>query len=120
MNRFHFAALPLALAASLAGAAPMPGDRVYTADQNTNTVSVIDPVANTLLGQIVLGNVRPDVLSPLYRGEINVHGLGFSPDHKTLVAVANGSNSVTFIDTATNTVNGRIETIAMRQSIANR
>ena len=109
MNRFYNTALPLglALAASLAGAAPMPGDRVYTADQNTNTVSVIDPVANTLLGQIVLGNVRPDVLSPLYRGEINVHGLGFSPDHKTLIAVSNGSNSVTFIDTATNTVKGK-------------
>lgn len=107
MNRFYCTALPLAFAASLASAAPMPGDRVYTADQNTNTVSVIDPVTNSLLGQIALGNVRPDVLSPLYRGEINVHGLGFSPDHTTLVAVANGSNSVTFIDTATNTVKGK-------------
>lgn len=101
------ALLPLALASSLALAAPAPGDRVYTADQNTNTVSVIDPVTNTLLGQIVLGNVRPDVLSPLYKGEINVHGLGFSPDHSTLAVVSNGSNSVTFIDTATNKVKGK-------------
>ena len=101
------AALPLALATALAHAAPVPGDRVYTADQNTNTVSVMDPVDNTLLGQIVLGNVRPDVLSPLYRGEINVHGMGFSPDHKTLVVVSNGSNSVTFIDTETNAVKGK-------------
>jgi YVTN family beta-propeller protein len=31
-----------------------------------------------------------------------VHGLGFSPDHRTLVAVSIGSNSVSFIDTATN------------------
>jgi YVTN family beta-propeller protein len=108
MNYARLFCLPtLALAASLAHAAPAPGDRVYTADQNTNTVSVIDPVANALLGQIVLGNVRPDVLSPLYRGEINVHGLGFSPDHKTLVAVSNGSNSVTFIDTETNAVKGK-------------
>jgi YVTN family beta-propeller protein len=104
------AALPLALAAifaNVASAAPQLGDRVYTADQNTNTVSVIDPVSNSLLGQIVLGNVRPDVLSPLYRGEINVHGMGFSPDHKTLVVVSNGSNSVTFIDTETNAVKGK-------------
>lgn len=89
-----------------AHAAPDGRDRVYTADQNSNTVSVINPVTNTLLGQIKLGNQRPDVLSPLYKGEINVHGLGFSPDHKTLIAIANGSNSVTFIDTATNKVKG--------------
>jgi len=28
--------------------------------------------------------------------------MGFSPDHKTLAVVSIGSNSVTFIDTATN------------------
>jgi len=92
---------------SAAWAAPSAQDRVYTADQNTNTISVFNPASNTLLGQIKLGNARPDVLSPLYRGEINVHGLGFSPDHKTLLAVSNGSNSVTFIDTATNKVKGK-------------
>jgi YVTN family beta-propeller protein len=93
--------------AQAAFALPSPADRVYTADQNTNTVSVFDPASNQLLGQIVLGNQRPDVLSPLYRGEINVHGLGFSPDHKTLIAISNGSNSVTFIDTASNKVKGK-------------
>src|SRR6185295_11913926 len=36
--------------------------------------------------------------------QLLVHGLGFSPDHRTLAAVSIGSNSVTFIDTATNTV----------------
>jgi YVTN family beta-propeller protein len=90
-----------------AGATPSNRDRVYTADQNTNTVSVIDPSTEALLGQIKLGNQRTDVLSPLYKGEINVHGLGFSPDHKTLLAISNGSNSVTFIDTATNRVKGK-------------
>ena len=95
-----------ALAVHLAGAAPAAQDRVYTADQNSNTVSVINPATNALLGQIRLGNARPEVLSPLYKGEINVHGLGFSPDHKTLIVVSNGSNSVTFIDTATNKVRG--------------
>ncbi len=97
----------LALSCATANAAPAATDRVYTADQNTNTVSVIDPVHNKLLGQIVLGNVRPDVLSPLYRGEINVHGMGFSPDHKTLLVISNGSNSATFIDTETNKVKGK-------------
>ncbi|UIJ73005.1 YncE family protein [Aurantimonas sp. HBX-1] len=95
------------LVSTSAFALPAASDRVYTADQNSNTVSVIDPVANRLLGQIRLGNPRPDVLSPLYKGEVNVHGLGFSPDHRTLVAVSTVTNSVTFIDTATNTVKGR-------------
>ena len=31
-----------------------------------------------------------------------MHGMGFSPDHRTLAVVAIGTNSVTFIDTATN------------------
>jgi YVTN family beta-propeller protein len=94
-------------AAQAALALPAASDRVYTADQNTNTVSVFDPSTDKLLGQIKLGNSRPDVLSPLYRGEINVHGMGFSPDHKTLVVISNGSNSATFIDTATNKVKGK-------------
>lgn len=96
----------LLVPALAAVAAVGPGDRVYTADQNSNTVSVIDPATNRLLGQIRLGNSRPDVLSPIYKGEVNVHGLGFSPDHRTLLAVATASNSVTFIDTATNRVKG--------------
>jgi YVTN family beta-propeller protein len=105
-TRTIFSALGAALLVAGAHAAPASSDRVYTADQNSNTVSVIDPSTNTLLGQIRLGNQRPDVLSPLYKGQINVHGLGFSPDHRTLIAVSNGSNSVTFIDTATNKVKG--------------
>lgn len=99
-----FALAATTLFVNAAWALPTAQDRVYTADQNSNTVSVINPVNNTLLGQIKLGNQRPDVLSPLYKGQINIHGLGFSPDHKTLIAIANGSNSVTFIDTATNKV----------------
>jgi len=105
MTRTAILAAALVVSTS-AFALPAASDRVYTADQNSNTVSVIDPVGNTLLGQIRLGNPRPDVLSPLYKGEVNVHGLGFSPDHKTLVVVSTVTNSVTFIDTATNAVKG--------------
>src|SRR2546425_2262100 len=79
-------------------------DRVYAAEQFSNTVSVIDPAANKLLGVIRLGDPQPANLSPLYRGQLLVHGLGFSPDHRTLAVVSIGSNSVTFIDTATNAV----------------
>src|SRR5205807_3353179 len=37
-------------------------------------------------------------------GQVFVHGMGFSPDHRTLVVVSIGTNSVSFIDTATNAV----------------
>jgi YVTN family beta-propeller protein len=79
-------------------------DRVYAAEQFSNTVSVTDPASNTLLGVIRLGDPEPGNLSPLYTGQLLVHGMGFSPDHRTLAVVAIGTNAVIFIDTATNTV----------------
>jgi len=106
----------LALAGGLAAAGQAPGaaaapdvpashrDRVYAAEQFSNTLSVTDPVDNRLLGVIRLGDPAPGNFSPLYRGQVLVHGLGYSPDHHTLAVVSIGSNSVTFIDTATNAV----------------
>jgi DNA-binding beta-propeller fold protein YncE len=79
-------------------------DRVYSAEQFSNTVSVTDPVDNKLLGAIHLGDPLPASFSPLYTGQLLVHGMGFSPDHRTIAVVAIGSNAVNFIDTATNTV----------------
>jgi YVTN family beta-propeller protein len=97
-----------------AGQAPRPAsapdvpvssrDRVYAAEQFSNTVSVIDPAANKLLGVVKLGDPQPANLSPLYRGQLLVHGLGFSPDGRTVAVVSIGSNSVSFLDTATNAV----------------
>jgi YVTN family beta-propeller protein len=83
-------------------------DRVYAADQTSNTVSVIDPSSNQLLGVIRLGDPVPAALSPLYRGELLVHGLGYSPDSRTLAVVSVASNSVTLIDTASNAIKGKI------------
>ena len=79
-------------------------DRVYTANQVSNTVSVVDPSTNKLLGEIKLGIPFPNVLSPLYRGEVLVHGMGYSPLDKMLAVVSIGSNSVTLISTETNKV----------------
>jgi YVTN family beta-propeller protein len=104
-----------------ANAPPIPitsHDRVYHADQVSNTISVYDPSNNTLLGVIPLGDqpqsfghpawvngqMTPANLCPLYFGELLVHGMGFSFDHITLVVVSIASNSVTFIDTATNAI----------------
>jgi len=102
--------LPCALAEQAPWARPdiavSTRDRVYAADQTSNTVSVIDPAENKLLGVIRLGDPVPGALSPLYKGQLLVHGLGYSPDSKTLAIVSVGSNSVTLIDTATNKVKG--------------
>ncbi|MGA8097930.1 MAG: YncE family protein [Candidatus Cybelea sp.] len=105
-----------AAAASYAGQTPFAAaapdvpvshqDRVYAAEQYSNTISVTDPVDNKLLGVIRLGDPSPASLSPLYAGQLLVHGMGFSPDRKTLAVVAIGSNSVSFIDTQSNAVKG--------------
>jgi len=99
-----------AFAGQAPGAASAPDipvshrDRVYAAEQFSNTVSVTDPADNKLLGVIRLGEPTPANFSPLYRGQVLVHGLGYSPDHRTLAVVSIGSNSVTFIDTGTNAI----------------
>lgn len=79
-------------------------DRVYLSDQSSNTISVVDPSTDKLLGAIRLGDPAPGNLSPLYRGQLLVHGMGLSPDHYTLAVVSIGSNAVTFIDTSNNRV----------------
>ena len=66
-------------------------DRVYSAEQFSNTVSVTDPVDNKLLGVIRLGDPQPGNFSPLYKGQVLVHGMGFSPDHKTIAVVSIGT-----------------------------
>src|SRR3984885_16028314 len=95
----------------VAGQAPSPAsdpdipishqDRVYSAEQYSNTVSVTDPVDNKLLGTIRLGDPLPANLSPLYKGQLLVHGMGFSPDHRTIAVVAIGSKSGDCIWSAT-------------------
>jgi DNA-binding beta-propeller fold protein YncE len=62
-------------------------DGVHAAEQFSNTVSVIDPADDKLLGVIRLGDSEPGNLSPLYRGQLRVHGMGFSPDDWTLAVV---------------------------------
>jgi YVTN family beta-propeller protein len=104
------AGLHSACAGQAPGAADAPDvpishrDRVYTAEQFSNTVSVTDPVDNKLVGVVRLGDPQPTNFSPLYKGQVLVHGMGFSPDHRTIAVVSIGSNAVTFIDTATNAI----------------
>src|SRR5580704_726004 len=98
-------------AASTAGG-PLPStvvvpvsarDRVYTADQTSNTVTVIDPSTNRVLGAIPLGVQRlSNLLHAQYLNDIDVHGLMYSPDRQRLAVVSVGSNTVDIVDTTTN------------------
>ena len=47
-------------------------DRVYAAEQFSNTVSVTDPADDGLLGVVRLGDPQPGNLSPLYHGQLLV------------------------------------------------
>ncbi|MFG2500710.1 YncE family protein [Streptomyces sp. NPDC048441] len=85
---------------------PISGrDRLYTADQSSNTVSVVDPSTNRTLGTIALGDQRVgSTFSPQYSGDAGVHGLAISPDRRRLAVVSVSSNTVHMVDTRTNKV----------------
>ena len=106
MNKVILAHIPALMLAGfpVMGQRPYSHDRVYTANQISNTVSVIDPASNRLLGEIRLGQPFPSVLSALYKGQTLVHGLRYSPQKKLLAVVSIGSNSVSLVSTETNRV----------------
>jgi hypothetical protein len=56
-------------------------DRVYSAEQFSNTVSVTDPFDQTARRYPARRSAARQSQS-LYRGQLLVHGLGFSPDHR--------------------------------------
>jgi YVTN family beta-propeller protein len=55
----RFIAVSAIVLICVSGACAQPGDRVYTAAQSSNTVSVIDPMSNKLLAAIQLGEDVP-------------------------------------------------------------
>lgn len=104
MKKYYLILGSLAVFASANAQSQYGKDRVYTANQVSNTVSVIDADSKNLLGEISFGKPQTSVLSPLYRQESLVHGLRFDPTNKILAVVAIGSNSISFVDTNTNLV----------------
>jgi YVTN family beta-propeller protein len=78
-------------------------DRVYTADMASNTVSVINPKTDEVLGTIPLGtNVLGKILGPVDRSQVGVHGLGFSRDGRLLDVISVNSNAAQLIRTQDN------------------
>lgn len=82
-----------------------PTDRIYTGDQTSNTITVIKPSTNEVLGTISLGDARlTNDLNPQYVKVVNSHGLGFSLDGKYINSISVTSNTLTVIRTLDNSI----------------
>lgn len=110
------------------GGADISGeDRVFITNEDSNTISVINPATNTVDTtinltsfdedprppfQLVTGGVTPThaamILKPLYHGCIAAHGAVPSPDGRLLATTGRGSSNVYLIDAAGKKVIGNI------------
>lgn len=113
------------LAKPPAGAADTGTDRVFICNEDSNTLSVIDPYRNTVESTVnltsfdedprppfrfVTGGVMPThaamIHKPLYHGAIAIHGAAPSPDSLLIATTGRGSSNVYLIDTQTHSVIG--------------
>ncbi|KAF2458993.1 nitrous oxide reductase [Lineolata rhizophorae] len=80
-------------------------DRVYTGDQSSNTITVVKPSTNEVLGTIALGDSRlSGVIGPQYIKAVNAHGMGYSRDGKHIVVLSVTTNTVTVVRCADNSI----------------
>ncbi|BAC88216.1 alkaline phosphatase family protein [Gloeobacter violaceus] len=78
--------------------------RLYVANGNSDSLTVIDPVTNNVVRAISLS--RPGYK---YKGS-NPNAIAFSPDGKKLYVTLGGENAVAVVDQASGKVEGRIPT----------
>jgi YVTN family beta-propeller protein len=107
-------------AQTAAPAAVEADDRVFICNEDSNTLSVIDPRTNTVETTVnltsfdedprppfrfVTGGVMPThaamIAKPLYHGAIAIHGAAPSPDGRLIATTGRGSSNVYLIDTLT-------------------
>ena len=119
------ATAPRTLAQGATDSLLLPGDRVYICNEDSNTLSVIDPAKNAIAGTVnltsfdedprppfrfVTGGVMPThaamVRKPLYHGAIDIHGAAPSPDDRLIATTGRGTSNIYLIDTATMKVVG--------------
>lgn len=100
-------------------------DRVFICNEDSNTLSVIDPRTNTVAETVnltsfdedarppfrfVAGGVAPAhgamVQKPLYHGAVSIHGAAPSPDNTLLATTGRGTSNVYLVDVRTRTVIG--------------
>ncbi|HEX2225498.1 MAG TPA: twin-arginine translocation signal domain-containing protein, partial [Candidatus Binatia bacterium] len=114
------AALPFEGAAAQTPSGVNSRDRVVICNEDSNTLSVIDPNTNRVAATInltsfdedprppfrlVTGGVTPTHLAmitkPLYHGAIHLHGAAPSPDNRLLACTGRGTSNVYLIDLET-------------------
>lgn len=137
MNETRRDFLKLAVAATVVGslgqgrvfaqsnASIEPGDRVYITNEDSNTITVIDPRSNTVETTINLTSFDEDarppfrlvtagvmpthaamIHKPLYHGCIDAHGAVPSPDGRLLATSGRGSSNIYLIDAVNKKVVG--------------
>ncbi len=115
----------IASAQAPGGSAIEANDRVFIANEDSNTISVIDPRSNTVETTINLTSFDEDprppfrfvtagvmpthaamINKPLYHGAIAIHGVVPSPDGRLLATSGRGTSNVYLIDTVAKRVVG--------------
>ncbi len=95
-------------------------DMAYTANEKTQSITVIDTHSDKVVNTICLGSdpAQPGTPQPsgpcdgekplaaFYNGQVGTHGLWLTPDGKTLLVANRISGTVAAIDTETNTLLG--------------
>ena len=95
-------------------------DRVFICNEDSNTLSVIDPDKNVVIESVnltsfdedprppfryITGGVMPThvamVRKPLYHGAIDIHGAAPSPDNTMIATTGRGTSNVYLVDTTT-------------------
>ncbi|MFP5381699.1 MAG: beta-propeller fold lactonase family protein [Gammaproteobacteria bacterium] len=116
---------PAMAGSPMSGVADTGADRVFICNEDSNTLTVINPYSNTAEGTVnltsfdedprppfrfVAGGVIPThaamIHKPLYHGAISIHGAAPSPDSLLIATTGRGSSNVYLIDTRTQSVVG--------------
>jgi len=106
-------------------AKPPENDRVFICNEDSNTLSAINPLTNAIEPSINLTSFDEDhrppfrlvtngvvathagmIQKPLYHGAISIHGAVPSPDSTMIATTGRGSSNVYLIDTRTREVIG--------------
>lgn len=130
------ASLPLGRAQAKPESDPIERDRVLVCNEDSNTLSVIDPRTNRVASTInltsfdedprppfrlVTGGVTPThaamINKPLYHGAISIHGAAPSPDNRLLACTGRGTSNVSLAKISWNQIAGWLADMRMLQVV---